>query len=298
MELQQGDVAVVTGAASGIGLALANRFARSGMHVVMADVQADALEHAAAEVRAAGVEVLTTITDVSKADQVEALAAATYERFGAAHVVCNNAGVAGAGDPWFGPISTWEWVFGVNFWGVAHGVRAFLPRLAMQGRGYFVNTASIAGLLPGFGPTYGASKFAVVALTTDLYTMLSSAGLPIGVSVLCPGWVRTNIMDSDRNWPDELGEKPVRAAASEVALKHSSRAIDEGMPPAAVADLVWDAVAADRFWVFPNPEWLELCQEHWHNIAERRNPAPFDLPGMPPAAQIMAEVMAALAPPS
>ena len=138
--------------------------------MVLADVQKDALAAAAAEVGAHGVETLTVVTDVSKADQVEALAAATMERFGAVHVVCNNAGVGGAGDPWLGPIETWEWVMGVNFWGVVHGVRAFLPHLVMSGGGHIVNTASIAGLYPGFAAPYDASKHAVVAITEGLYT--------------------------------------------------------------------------------------------------------------------------------
>jgi NAD(P)-dependent dehydrogenase (short-subunit alcohol dehydrogenase family) len=300
MELGPGKVAVVTGAGSGIGLALANAFASAGCSVVLADVQEDALAAAAVEVGAHGVDTLTVVADVSKADQVEALAAATIERFGAVHVVCNNAGVAGAGDPWLGPIETWEWVMGVNFWGVVHGIRAFLPHLVMSGGGHIVNTASIAGLYPGFAPPYDASKHAVVAITEGLYSSMQAAGLPIGVSCLCPGWVKTGIMESERNWPSELGDLPDSTPGGEITSNYVKRAIDEGMQPGAVADLVADAVRSDRFWVFPHPDFLEITMERFHSIGEQLNPsAPEEFPGLPPRSQMMAEVMAAmLAPPT
>jgi NAD(P)-dependent dehydrogenase (short-subunit alcohol dehydrogenase family) len=156
-----------------------------------------------------------------------------------------------------GPLSSWEWTMGVNFWGVVHGVRAFLPHVVMGGGGHIVNSASIAGLYPGLAPAYDASKHAVVAITEGLYNSMRSAGMPVGVSCLCPGWVRTGILDAERNWPAELGEPPVVDAAAEVSREYLRRAIDEGMTPAAVADLVVDAVRADRFWVFPHPEFLE-----------------------------------------
>lgn len=296
MELNDSKVAVVTGAGSGIGLALANAFATAGCSVVIADVQADALEQAADDVAGRGVDVLAVTTDVSDAEQVQALATATVERFGGVHVVCNNAGVSGAGDPWLGPIESWEWVMGVNFWGVVHGVRAFLPHLVMSGGGHIVNTASIAGLYPAFGAAYDASKHAVVAITEGLYTSLQAAQAPVGVSCLCPGWVRTGIMDSERNWPSEFGPPPARTAAAEVTSGYVRRAIDEGMQPAAVADLVVDAVREDRFWVFPHLDFLEIAMERFHGIGEQRNPSPpEELPGMPPRSQMLAEVMAAMA---
>lgn len=300
MELAPGKVAVVTGASSGIGLALADRFARSGLHVVLADVDEPGLARAAEQLGGHGTEVVTVPTDVSDESAVQALAAATLERFGAAHVVCNNAGVASRADPWFGPLSVWRWVLGVNLWGVIHGVRAFLPILIGQGEGHFVNTASMAGLMPGFAPSYDASKHAVVAVTEDLYTMLRLLDLPIGASVLCPGWVRTNIMDADRNWPSALGEAPPPGMAAAVTERHVRRAIDEGTTPAAVADLVADAVAANRFWVFPNPDFVELATTRWQSIAEGVNPDPagVDMPGLPPAQQIVAEIAAVFAPPS
>jgi NAD(P)-dependent dehydrogenase (short-subunit alcohol dehydrogenase family) len=234
-------------------------------------------------------------TDVSDEAAVQALAAAALERFGSVHVVCNNAGVISMGDPWFGPLSTWQWVLGVNLWGVVHGVRAFLPHMAAQPEGHIVNTASMAGLVPGVGPVYDATKHAVVAITEDLYRTTRLAGLPVGVSVLCPGWVRTGIIDADRNWPDRLGERPPDSAESAVTMPLVRRVIDEGTTPAAVADLVADAVEAERFWVFTGPEWLELAVRRWHGIADGQNPdLDADIPGMPPAQALMAEVMRAL----
>lgn len=297
MELEPGKVAVVTGGGSGIGLALANGFAARGCSVVLADVDADALATASEEVAAHGVDVITHVTDVSKVDAVESLAAVTMERFGAVHIVCNNAGVGGAGDPWVGPIETWEWVMGVNFWGVVHGVRAFLPHIVMSGGGHIVNTASIAGVFPGMtAPPYDASKHAVVAITEDLFTSLQAGGIPVGVSCLCPGWVRTGIGDSDRNWPEELGELPARDAGGEIARKYLSRALDEGMQPAAVADLVLQAITSGRFWVFPQQEFLDLAIARWRDVEEGVDPTlPEHVPGLPPRSQLMAEVMAAMA---
>lgn len=296
MELGRGTVAVVTGGGSGIGAAMAHAFAAQGCSLVLADVQDDALQAAAAAIASDhGVDVLAVQTDVSKAEQVDALAAATIERFGAVHVLCNNAGVAGLGDPWFGGIESWRWVMDVNFWGVVYGIRAFLPHIAVSGAGHIINTASIAGLFPGFSPPYDASKHAVVAITEGLYNTLRTSGLPIGVSCLCPGWIRTGILEADRNWPDELGAKPLVDAAGEVTRRHVGRAIAEGMQPAAVADAVVGAVRDDRYWVFPNPEFVEIAMERFQSIGERLNPEPPEhMPGMPPRSQIVAEVMAAL----
>jgi Short-chain dehydrogenases of various substrate specificities len=283
MKLQAGKVAVVTGAASGIGLALAERFANSGMHVVLADVDEAGLGAAAEKLGALGVDTLTVPTDVSDEGAVQALAAATMERFGAAHVVCNNAGVAAKGDPWFGPLSTWRWVIGVNLWSVVHGVRAFLPILTEQGEGHFVNTASMAGLLPGASAPYDATKHAVVAISEDLYIGMQQLGSGIGVSVLCPGWVRTNIVDSDRNWPAELGAKAPTTPVTDVIYEVLRNVINEGMPPAVVADKVADAVEAETFWVLPHPEFVDLAVRRWHDIAEGVNPRlPTGIPGFTP----------------
>src|SRR5215467_13893309 len=196
MELAAGKVAVVTGAASGIGLALARRFGRTGLNVVLADVEQHALQDAEQQIAGLGAKTLAVPTDVSDESAVSALAAAAVDRFGAVHVVCNNAGVASLADPWFGPLSAWEWLLGVNLWGVVHGIRAFLPVLAAQGEGHIVNTASVAGLIPGVDPIYDATKHAVVAISENLYQAMKLAGLPVGVSVLCPGFVRTGLMDA------------------------------------------------------------------------------------------------------
>jgi len=293
VELQRGQVAVVTGAASGIGLALAERLAGAGLNIVLADVEEEALAAAADQVGSHGVETHVVRTDVSKEAEVQALAAATLERFGAVHVVCNNAGVAAGSDPWFGPLSSWEWVIGVNFWGVVHGCRTFLPHLV--GGGHIVNTASIAGLYPGFAPAYDASKHGVVAISESLYHTVDTAGLPIGVSVLCPGWVRTRIMDAERNWPTELGDRPADDPARSVTEPYLRHAIEEGSTPAFIADAVADAVTAGRFWILPHQEFLDICVERWHLIAERADPAaPEQMPGMPPRSQIIDEVRAAL----
>jgi NAD(P)-dependent dehydrogenase (short-subunit alcohol dehydrogenase family) len=208
------------------------------MRVVLADIEEVALKQAEADLRASGADVLAVVTDVSSAESVEDLAAAAEAHFGAVHLVCNNAGVGGGG-----PMATlthaqWEWVLGVNLWGVIHGISAFLPRMLAQGEGHIVNTASVAGLLsaPGMGP-YCASKFAVVAISESLHLELSMQGSPVKVSVLCPGWVRTNIDQADRNWPERLGPAPVRnqEPAGEMAREMFRQSLAKGMPPDDVA---------------------------------------------------------------
>jgi len=253
MDTLRGGTAVVTGAASGIGLALARRAALEGMRVVLADVDEDGLAAAAASLEGApdgGVD--TVRCDVSDPEAVEALAARAYERFGSVELLCNNAGVGGGGQVAELHRKDWEWVLGVNLWGVIHGVSAFLPRMLQAGGpAHIVNTASMAGFFatPGMAP-YAVSKFGVVALSESMRAELS--GSPVGVSVLCPGWVSTRIHESDRNRPDEL-----RVDRPEVdpALRDGIREVIEGgLDPAEVADLVFDAVAVDRFWIFTHPE--------------------------------------------
>ena len=295
MELSAGKVAVVTGAASGIGFALAERFARSGLNVVLADVEQDALAAADQKILAHGVETLAVPTDVSDEAAVQALARRALDRFGSVHVVCNNAGVVTNADPWLGPLSAWKWVLGVNLWGVIHGIRAFMPVLALQGEGHIVNTASMAGLLPGFSPSYDATKHAVVAISEDLYRAMKLAEVPVGVSVLCPGWVRTSILEAGRNWPSALGDAPPPAPTAAVTTRYVERVIDEGMAPAAVADLVADAVTAERFWVFTDQEMMGIATRRWDGIAAGQNPPlGMDVPGLP-MAEIAAEVRRFLA---
>ena len=296
MELTSGKTAVVTGAASGIGFALAERFARAGLDIVLADIEQEALDEAEQKIAGFGVQTLAVRTDVSDEAAVQALAAAAIERFGGVHVVCNNAGVESSADAWLGPISAWKWVLGVNLWGVIHGIRAFLPGMLGQGEGHFVNTASIAGLYPGFAPSYDASKHAVVAISEGLYRNMKLTGLPIGVSVLCPGWVNTNIMDAERNWPADLGEQPPQSFGADVAGPHVRKAIAEAIQPAEVAAFVADAVAADKFWVFTGQEWVDLVVQRWNGIAGGEDPQlGVQVPGMPPTAQLADEIRDLLA---
>src|SRR5213593_3387670 len=208
MERFRDRVAVMTGAASGIGLALAERFAAVGMKVVMADVEAPALDVAAAAVRAKAPAVLAVRVDVSRAEDVERLARETYAAFGAAHVVCNNAGVAVIGAVHEHSLADWQWVMGVNLWGVIHGVRAFVRRMLAGGdEGHIVNTASMAGLTTSpFMSVYDVTKHAVVALSESMYKEFAMTGAKLGVSVVCPGLINTNIIQSSRNRPAELAE--------------------------------------------------------------------------------------------
>jgi NAD(P)-dependent dehydrogenase (short-subunit alcohol dehydrogenase family) len=295
MKLEQGDVAVVTGAASGIGFGLAERFATLGLRVVASDIEQDALDDAVSRLAAHGADVLGVRTDVSKEADVQALAAQALDRFGAVHVVCNNAGVVAKSDPWEGPISGWEWLIGVNLWGVIHGVRAFLPHLLAGGRGHIVNTASMAGLVPGLNPIYDATKHAVVALTEDLYHSARDFGWPIGVSVLCPGWVHTNLVDSERNWPSSEGAAPDESLAIKVIEPHLRRAIDEGMTPAAVAEVVTNGIEEDRFFLLTHPHWMPMAVRRWDAIAEGENPPSIEeLPDMPSKTQMIEEAFAAM----
>jgi NAD(P)-dependent dehydrogenase (short-subunit alcohol dehydrogenase family) len=272
MELTVGKVAVVTGAASGIGLALAQRFASNGLDVVLADVEESALGAAAESIERLGVKALAVCTDVRDEASVRALAAVAVEHFGSVHVVCNNAGVESVADPWFGPVTSWQWVLGVNLWGVIHGIRAFLPILAKQGEGHIVNTASMAGLVPGASAPYDAAKHAVVAISEDLYKAVRTLRMDVGVSVLCPGIVATRLLDADRNWPASLGQAPPPAAAYAAVESRVRRAVEDGMSPAAVADLVAEAVASGRFWILTHPDLTEMAVRRWQSIAVGENP--------------------------
>lgn len=268
-----GKTAVVTGAASGMGLAFANRFAAEGMNVVMSDIEVPRLDEAVEQVAAHGTEVVGVTIDVSDGDQVEALADTTYERFGTAHVVCNNAGVAGGLGSGDIDINNWKWVVDVNLWGVVHGHRVFLPKLIEQGEGHIVNTASMAGHLPGHS-AYTASKWAVVGITQGLYQNMQQANTGVGVSCLCPGWVNTDIMLSDRNrpeWaaPDAL-EEPT--AEQEAVRQFVTDALASGMAPDDVAELVHDAILNDKFWIFTDMQMVAMLADKHESILENRNP--------------------------
>jgi NAD(P)-dependent dehydrogenase (short-subunit alcohol dehydrogenase family) len=251
----RGRVAVVTGAASGIGRALAVRFASEGMRVMLADVDEAALSEAASELAAAGAEVAATRVDVTRAAEVTALAARTIETFGGAHVVCNNAGVDSGGAFAEIPGKVWEWVFAVNFWGVQYGCSAFLPVMREQGEGHLVNVASQAALSGYFpaGTPYVASKFAVLGLSENLFHELKAAAEPIGVSVLCPSFVRTNMPYSERNRPPDVPSMD-GSPAWRAHLAANRALAGAGLEPAQVAALVVEAVTTERFYVLPHPE--------------------------------------------
>lgn len=253
MQTAPGTTAVITGAASGIGLALAQRAAADGMNVVLADVDEAGLDAAAASLEVgAGGALLTVRCDVADADAVEDLAVGAHERFGSVELLCNNAGVGGGGQVAELSRKDWEWVLGVNLWGVIHGVTSFLPRMLESGRpAHVVNTASMAGFFAtaGMAP-YAVSKFGVVALSESMRAEL--AGTSVGISVLCPGWVSTRIHESERNRPAELTVE--RAPRAEELRDMIRQVIESGLPASAVADRVFDAVGADRFWIFTHPE--------------------------------------------
>ena len=268
-------VAVVTGAASGIGLALAKRFTAAGMKVVMADIEAAALATASDELRRQGAAVLATRVDVSRPEDVERLAAETYDAFGAAHVVCDNAGVAVIGAVHEHTLSDWQWVISVNLWGVIHGVRAFLPRMLAGGdEGHFVNTASMAGLTTApFMSVYDVTKHGVVALSESMYKELTVTGAPIGVSVVCPGLINTNIMRSSRNRPESLAEEGKAGPMAQAFGQALSDRLAGGYPPAEVAEQVVAGIQEGRFYIVPaQPDVKGNIAIRAQDLLELRNP--------------------------
>ncbi len=266
----RGRVAVVTGAASGIGLGLATRFAAEGMKVVLADVDEARLERATKRLVKGGAEAASVPCDVSSPEQVDALAGEALRRFGAVHVVCNNAGVAGtAGKVWDLEPDDWSRTLGVNLLGVVNGIRAFVPLLLGRGEGHVVNTASVAGLVSAILGDYSVTKHAVVALSEALYYDLAGAGSRVGVSVLCPGWVRTNIASSQRQ-VRKTKPDPVRAAMRRLMAQE----IAAGMDPAEVAGDVVDAIRRGEFYILTSrQEWSERVKTRCADILDRRRPS-------------------------
>ena len=275
----KGKTAVLTGAGSGFGLECARIGARLGMNLVMADVQQDALDKAVAEISATGAQVLPFRLDVSKAAEVEALGAAVLARFGAPHLVFNNAGVGAGGLIWENTLKDWEWVIGVNLMGVAHGVRVFTPMMLEAAKkdpawqGHIVNTASMAGLLnaPNMG-IYNVSKHAVVSMSETLYQDLALVTDQLSASVLCPFFVPTGISQSHRNRPDELpAAKPTRSQLIGQAM--SDKAVGSGKVTAAdVAQKVFDAIAANQFYIYSHPKAIGSVQTRLEDILQARNP--------------------------
>jgi NAD(P)-dependent dehydrogenase (short-subunit alcohol dehydrogenase family) len=273
----QGKVAVVTGAASGIGRALAEQSAHEGMKVVLADVEEGALTQAEAELKAGGAQVLAVRTDVSQAGEVERLAERVFATYGAVHLLFNNAGVSAGGNVWETSLADWQWVLGVNLWGVIHGVHYFVPRmLAQDTEGYIVNTASAAGLISLVGAApYGISKHGVVALSETLALELAAHGAKLRASVLCPEWVKTRILDAERNRPQALQNAPAEQLMSpemEAALQAVRQLLEAGLPPTQVAETVFEAIRQEKFYILTHPTTKLGVQLRMEDILQERMP--------------------------
>ncbi|MNR76219.1 putative oxidoreductase SadH [compost metagenome] len=280
MKQFQGKVAVITGAASGFGREFALLGAQLGMKLALADVQQDALAAIETELSGQGAEVLALSCDVSKAEQVQALADATMARFGAVHLLFNNAGVGAGGLVWENSAADWDWVLGVNLFGVIHGVRIFTPLMLAcaqddpEYEGHIVNTASVAGLqnAPTMG-IYNVSKHAVVSLTETLYQDLQLIGAPIGTSLLCPYFVPTGIHQSERNRPSEMQNAAAPTTSQRAAQAFSEKAVVAGKISAAqVAQLTFDAIREARFYIYSDLEPLASVRKRMEDLVQQRNP--------------------------
>lgn len=273
MELN-GKVALVTGAASGIGLAMADRFAADGMHVVLADIEADALERAVRSVAKHGTSVEGVLCDVrSEADHEAAVKQAVA--LGGLHVMCNNAGVSGGGGLlWESNDEDWQWTVDVNLYGVIRGIRAAVPIMIEQGEGHVVNTASMAGLttMPSTG-AYSVAKHGVVVMSELLSHELALSGHDgIGVSVLCPGWVATNLMESDRNRPNGPREEVELSPERQEARDALEAAFHAGIAPSQVAEAVQHAIVENEFWILTHDDWKPMAFGRAEDIIEQRHP--------------------------
>ena len=279
-------VAVITGGASGIGRGMAEAFAAAGMKVVLSDIDAAALQATTQELRNAGADVHAVLTDVSKHEQVEQLAAATVEKYGAVHVLCNNAGVIGGRNPsWTSTPDDWQWVLGVNLMGVVNGIRAFLPRMIAQDTpAHIVNTSSVAGLaVGGNSALYTVSKFGVVALSESLYFELLQFGLKARVSVLCPGFVDTNLMDAYRHRPmDAAGISPPASSPMADAMREwLADQVKQGLKPRAVGEQVLAAIREERFYILTHAEeWRAHIERRMQDLVTATNPTSLPPPGM------------------
>lgn len=269
-------VAVITGAASGIGRGIAERCVEKGMKVVLADINEGDLRKAETEIKALGGTVLSVRTDVSKREDLELLARKTLDAFGEVHLLVNNAGIGAGGSPWEATWSDWEWVIGVNLWGVIHGVKIFTPIMLAQNTDcHIVNTASVAGLTVGGLPSapYTVTKHAVVALSERLYLALEERNALVKVSVLCPGFVKTNIMNAERNRPVELQNEPVEIPPQVQAdLDFMNAGVEAGMSPLQVADQVFEAIEEEKFYILTHPESLPVIKLRVDNLLQLENP--------------------------
>ncbi len=267
--------AVVTGAASGIGKAVAQRLAAAGMNLVLADVEEPVLLATAKALEESGAEVLAVVTDVSDAAAMDALGKAAYGRFGSVQVLCNNAGVASGGLVQDMTQNDWEWVLGVNLWGVIHGHRVFLGGMVDQNEGHIVNTASICGHLSFANmAAYNVSKHAVVTLSETLFAEMVQQESKVGVTVLCPGLVNTNILDSDRNRPEPLmnPDEAERTEEEEALFAMAQDIFKTGKSPDEVAELVYQAIVSQQLYLFTDGEYADQLRERHSHIENSTNP--------------------------
>jgi NAD(P)-dependent dehydrogenase (short-subunit alcohol dehydrogenase family) len=278
-----GKVAVITGAASGIGRGMAEAFVDAGMKVVLSDIEPAALEATTEALRAAGADVHSVLADVSKPQQVDALAEQTLEKYGAVHVLCNNAGVGAAGGAsWESTLDDWTWILGVNLMGVVHGLRAFVPVMLKQGgEAHVVNTSSLLGLVAGENTLYAVTKAAVLTLSEGLLMELQRQAAKVGVSVLCPGFVDTNIMNSGRNRPSELGNSAPRAQSwfADTYREWFAEQLKSGLSPRAVGEQVLSSIREERFYILTHPSWNSLIEERVKRIVLGENPQRVRPPG-------------------
>ena len=277
MKNLNGRVAVITGAASGMGAAMAWRFARSGMKIVVSDIDGDAATATRDALLAAGHDAIAVRADVANSDDVDGLADRAYEHYGAVHLLCNNAGIVPSGRHrlvWEYPLQDWKWSLDVNLFGAVHGIRSFIPRMLAQNvEGHVVTTASVAGLVSGAGSVpYSAAKHAVVRVTEALYAGLRECGAPIGVTVLCPGLVNTRIYDSERNRPTELRTAAGAAEESPELKAISERLYADAISPEEVAELVYRAVLDNQLYLLTTDSFDESIRDRLDAILERRNP--------------------------
>lgn len=275
-------VAVITGGASGIGLAMAEKFARAKMKLVLADMEAETLNDVVLKLKEQ-TEVIGVVTDVSKLEAIEALAKQTLDTFGAVHILCNNAGVTGEiTSSWQQSINTWEWVMGVNVWSVIYGIKTFLPiMLAQNSEGHIINTASMAGLvsLP-FGAPYHLSKHAVVSLSESLFFELMMQQAKVKVSVLCPGWVKTKIASSARNRPAALKSEDTKKSDLEMGwIQAVAKLVENGISAEEVADKVFSAIEAEQFYILTHPDMMVSVRHRMEDILQNQNPR-LELPKM------------------
>jgi NAD(P)-dependent dehydrogenase (short-subunit alcohol dehydrogenase family) len=278
MQIFEGKIAVVTGAASGIGRALTERCLAEGMHVVMADIEESVLKEVSAELQATtNNKVLPVVTNVAREAELQNVLKEALENFNAVHLLFNNAGVGGGGNAWTASQNDWDWVLGVNLWSVIYGLRIFIPQMISQNEPcHIVNTASVAGLLGGTtNALYSVTKHGVVALTENLYGDLQNENTQIGCSVLCPGFVNTNIFDSGRNRPDELKDsaEPVAVSAEdEQRIAMFREILRQGMQPVDIADVVFDGIRNDRLYILSHDHFDDMIKHRADNITQGNNP--------------------------